>query len=172
MALSEIKRFIKHIEENRKALHDYSKKMSETRWGLYTEPTVISSGYYASPMLPEKLQDDLLRQIIELDEKSAKKLEKLCESQEEKNKIKNRMVQKFDEVRYKGQTPVEYHLTKEEEKRQKLFSRLSEVARADGFDISTDDFLYFIGKAVMVIIKEHPDYTEPQIFNALIRSFD
>src|SRR5665647_288509 len=106
MALSEIKRFMKHIEENRTALDVYGEKLDETRWGLYTEPNVITSGYYASPMLPEKLDDDLLKRIIEFDEKSARKLEKISQSQEEKNKIKNRMVEKYDEVRYKGQTPV------------------------------------------------------------------
>jgi len=169
MALTEVKRFMQHIEENRK-LHDFydEKLMDETRWGLYKEPTVITTGYYATPMLPEKLEDDLLQRIIELDEKSAKKLEKFYTSNEEKITLKNRMVRKFDEVVY-GKTPTEEHvLNRDEIKRQKLFNQLAELARADGFDISTDDLLYFIGKAVMVVIKEHPDYNEQQIFNAVI----
>jgi len=173
MALSEVKRFIKHIEKNRKLHDSYNVELTdETRWGLYTEPTVISTGYYASPMLPEKLQEDLLQRIIELDEKSGRKLEKLCTTPEEKITLKNRMVKKFDDVKANNQTQKEVVLTRDEIKRQKLFSRLSELARADGFDISTDDLLFYIGKAVMVVIKEHPDYTESSVFDAVLGQFE
>lgn len=173
MALSEVKRFIKHIEKNRKLHEHYDEELTnETRWGLYTEPTVISTGYYASPMLPEKLQEDLLQRIIELDEKSARKLEKFYMTPEERLTLKNRMVEKYDDLRANNQTPIEVVLTRDEIKRQKLFSRLAELARADGFDISTDDLLYYIGKAVMVVIKEHPDYTESSVFDAVLGQFE
>ncbi|HEY5556548.1 hypothetical protein, partial [Acetobacterium sp.] len=81
MALTEVKRFMSYIAENRKALIEYNEKLLKSGSFLFTEPTVISTGYYASPMLPENIEDDLLQRIIELDEKSAKKLEKISEAQ-------------------------------------------------------------------------------------------
>lgn len=170
MALTEVKRFMNYIAENRKALIEYNEKLLKSGSFLFTEPTVISTGYYASPMLPENIEDDLLQRIIELDEKSAKRLEKISEAQGEKISLKDRLVTKFDELVY-DETPNEHRLTRDEMKRQKLFNRLSQLARDDGFDISTDDLLFYIGKAVLVVIKEHPEYNETQILEIILKSF-
>jgi len=171
MALSEVKRFMNYIAENRKVLEVYNKKLMESGSFLFTEPTVISTGYYASPMLPENIEDDILQQIIELDEKSAKKLEQISDAQGEKISLKDRLVRKFDELIY-DETPIEHRFTRDEMKRQRLFNRLAKLAREDGFDISTDDLLYYVGKAVMVTIKEDPECTETQIMEALLKSFE
>lgn len=171
MALTEVKRFMNYIAENRKALEEYNEQLMKSGSFLFTEPTVISTGYYASPMLPENLEDDLLQRIIDLDESSARQLEKISAAHGEKISLKDRLVRKFDELVY-DETPIEHRLTRDEMKRQKLFNRLSKLARDDGFDISTDDLLYFIGKAVMVIIKEHPDYNDTQILEAILKSFE
>lgn len=171
MALTEVKRFINYIAENRKALEVYNEQLMKSGSFLFTEPTVISTGYYASPMLPENLEDDLLQRIIDLDESSARKLEKISEAQGKMISLKDRLVRKFDEIVY-DETPIEHILTRDEMKRQKLFNRLASLAREDGFDISTDDLLYFIGKAVMVVIKEHPDYNDTKILEAILKSFE
>ncbi|MGV8907151.1 MAG: hypothetical protein ACOH15_11195 [Acetobacterium sp.] len=171
MALTEVKRFMNYIAQNRKALEAYNDKLMKSGSFLFTEPTVIATGYYASPMLPENIEDDILAQIIELDEKSAKRLEKISENQGEKISLKDRLVRKFDELVY-DETPIEHTLNRDEMKRQKLFDRLAQLARDDGFDISTDDLLYYVGKAAMVTIKEDPECTETQIMEALLKSFE
>lgn len=172
MALTEVKRFIGYIKENRKALEIYNKKLMESGSYIFPEPFVISTGYYVSPMLPENLEDELLQRIIELDETSARKLEKISASQGKKINLKDRLITKFDALVYGRRTPKEYILTHEEMKRHKLFHKLAELARDDGFDISTDDLLYYIGKAVLVIIAEHPDYNDIQIMDAVLDSFE
>ncbi|KNZ40442.1 hypothetical protein [Acetobacterium bakii] len=172
MALTEVKRFMNYIAENRKTLEEYNKKLLESGSFVFTDPVLVSSGYYVSPMLPENLEDELLQRIIDMDEKSARKLEKISESQGKKISLKDRLVRKFDELWYPKETPEERILTRDEAKRHKIFNRLAELARDDGFDISTDDLLYYIGKSVMVIIKEHPEYEDAQIFDAILNSFE
>lgn len=172
MALSEVRRFVHYIKKNRETLEAYNTKLMLTGSYIFSEPTVMSSGYYVSPMLPENLEDELLQRIIQIDEVSARKLEKLSEEKGEKISLKDRLVTKFDEVIYKKQSQKEHILSREEMKRHKLFDRLAKIAREDGFDISTDDLLYFIGKAVLVIITEHPEYNEIQILDEVICSFD
>jgi len=171
MALTEVKRFMNYIVENRKILEEYNKKFMESGSFVLSDPIMVSSGYYVSPMIPENLEDELLQRIIELDETSARKLEKISETQGKKINLKDRLVRKFDELWYPEETPEERVLTRDEMKRHKLFNRLAELARDDGFDISTDDLLYFIGKAVMVVIKEHPDYNENQTFETILKCF-
>lgn len=172
MALKEVKRFMNYIKENRKALETYNEKLLESGSFIFTEPTVVSTGYYVSPMLPENLEDDLLERIIQLDETSARKLEKISESRGQKISLKDRIVTKFDAIMFNGETPKEHILTHEEMKRHKLFDRLADLARDDGFDISTEDLLYFIGKAVEVIMAEHPEYNDIQIIDAVLNSFE
>jgi len=170
MALSEVQRFMRALNENREALEAYNEKLLKTGSFAYGEPMTVTNVYYGLPMIPETIEDELLQKIVELDGKSAKKLEKISEQQGEKISLKNRLVQKFDEMIYK-ESVEERVLNHEESKRHQLFDRLSEIAREEGFNISTDDLLYYIGKAVLVIIKENPDDDEAQVFKKLVKSF-
>ncbi|MBC3889840.1 hypothetical protein GH810_16165 [Acetobacterium paludosum] len=172
MALTEVKRFIKYLAENRKALTEYNEKLLASGSFRYNEPMLVSAGYYASPMIPENIEDDLLQRIIDLDGRSARKLEKLSAEKGEIISLKDRLVSKFDELVHGTENKKEYVLNNEEIKRHRLFEHLAKLAQEDGFNISTDDLLYFIGKAVLVIIVEHPDFDETQIFNAVLDSFD
>lgn len=172
MALTEVKRFIQYLNENRKALTEYNEKLMQSGSFLYPEPTFVSTGYYVSPMIPESIEDDLLQRIIELDEKSAHKLEKISKENGKKISLKNRLVRKFDKMMYRNENHEGRILSHEESKRHHLFKRLAELAKEDGFDISTDDLLYFVGKAVLVTITEHPDYNETQTFNEILKAFE
>jgi MoaA/NifB/PqqE/SkfB family radical SAM enzyme len=172
MALKEVTRFMKYIQENHKLLEAYNKRLIEYGSYLFTEPSMISSGYYVSPMLPENLEDELLQKIIELDERSAKKLEKISKSNGKKINLKDRLLIKFDAFQGKDCNPIECILSHDELKRHRLFERFAIIAREDGFDITTDDLLYFVGKAVLVIIAEHPDYDAMEIFDEVVKEFD
>lgn len=172
MALTEVKRFIEYLEENRKALAEYNEKLLAGGSFMFNEPTLVSTGYYVSPMIPESIEDDLLQKIVELDEKSARKLENIGAEKGEKISLKHRLVRKFDEMVHGTENQEERILSQDETKRHRLFEHLAELAREDGFDISTDDLLYFIGKAVLVSIAEHPDYDETQIFDSVLNSFE
>ena len=171
MALQEVKRFIQYLSENRKALADYNKKLQKSGCFIFTEPTYVSSGYYVSPMIPESIEDALLLEIIELDERSAKKLERLRFEKGEDYNFKDCLISKFNTMTAGKKTQKERILTHEENKRHRLFQKLAEWAREDGFDISTDDLLYFIGKAVLAVIAEHPDYDEKQIFETVVNDY-
>ncbi len=163
---------MKYIQENHKLLEAYNKRLIEYGSYLFTEPSMISSGYYVSPMLPENLEDELLQKIIELDERSAKKLEKISKSNGKKINLKDRLLIKFDAFQGKDCNPIECILSHDELKRHRLFERFAIIAREDGFDITTDDLLYFVGKAVLVIIAEHPDYDAMEIFDEVVKEFD
>ncbi|WKY46502.1 hypothetical protein Q5O24_08895 [Eubacteriaceae bacterium ES3] len=170
MALSEVQRFMNELNKNREALEAYNERLLKSGSFAFAEPMTVTNVYYGLPMIPETIEDELLQKIVELDEKSAKKLERISELDGEKISLKDRLVQKFDELIY-HESVEEHLLSQEESKRHHLFERLSEIAREEGFDISTDDLLYFIGKAVLVIIKENPEYDEVQIFDELVSSF-
>ncbi|MGL4606723.1 MAG: hypothetical protein ACRCU3_04595 [Eubacteriaceae bacterium] len=172
MALSEVKRFIEYVKHNREMLEEYNEKLLTSGSYIFSEPTVMTSGYYVSPMLPENLEDELLQKIIQLDEASSHRLKKINEEKGRKISLKDRMLTRFDEVRYKKQLSKEYALSTEEVKRHKLFERLAKLAVEDGFNISVDDLLYYIGKAVLVIIAEHPEYNEIEILDEILNSFD
>jgi hypothetical protein len=171
MALSEVQRFMRVLNENRAALEAYNEKLLKTGSFAYGEPMTVTNVYYGLPMIPETIEDELLQKIVELDEKSAKKLEKISEQNGQKINLKNRLVRKFDQLVYR-ENREKHVLDREESKRHSLFDRLSEIAREEGFNISTDDLLYYIGKAVLVIIKENPDYDEAQVFEELVKSFE
>lgn len=171
MALSEVQRFMSYLNKNRQALEVYNKKLCDYSSFLYLGPAIVSTGYYATPMIPEPIEDELLLKIVEIDGKAAKRLEKINQSKGKEISVKQWLVEKFDELIYK-ESSQEHILNEEETKRHQLFERLAELAREEGFNISTDDLLYFIGKAVLVIIEENPDYSETQVFNAVLKSFD
>ncbi|WP_373484054.1 hypothetical protein [Acetobacterium sp.] len=171
MALQEVKRFMQYLSENRKALADYNKKLQESSCFIFTEPTFVSTGYYVSPMIPESIEDELLLEIIELDERSARKLERLRSEKGEEYNLKDCLVRKFNTMTTGKKTQKERILTHEENKRHRLFQKLAAWAQEDGFDISPDDLLYFIGKAVLAVIAEHPDYDENQIFESIVNDF-
>lgn len=172
MALQEVKRFIHYLNENRKSLEKYNQQLQVSNTFLYSEPVIVSTGYYVSPMIPESIEDDLLQKIIKIDEISTIKLKKLNDAQGVKDSFSEKILSKFDKMVHPNENVEERILSREEAKRHKLFEKLAELAKEDGFDISTDDLLYFIGKAVLVIIKEHSDYDETQIFDEILKTFD
>jgi len=172
MALKEVTRFMKYIQKNRELLEEYNKRLLDYGSYLFTEPSMISTGYYVSPMLPENLEDDLLQKIIELDKRSAKKLEKISASNGKKINLKDRLLIKFDELQGRNCDPIECVLSHDEIKRHRLFERFALLGQEDGFDITADDLLYFVGKAVLVVITEHPDYNAMEIFDEVVKEFD
>ncbi|AFA48681.1 hypothetical protein [Acetobacterium woodii] len=172
MALQEVKRFINYLNENRKALEKYNQQLQISNTFLYSEPVIVSTGYYVSPMIPESVEDDLLQKIIKIDEIATIKLKKLNDAQGIENSFSEKVLRKFDEMFHPNENIEDRILDREEAKRHKLFEKLAELAKEDGFDISTDDLLYFIGKAVLVEIKEHPDYDETQIFDEILKTFN
>ncbi len=172
MALQEVKRFIRYLNENHKALENYNQQLQISNTFLYSEPVIVSTGYYVSPMIPESIEDELLQKIIKIDEISTIKLKELNNRQGIKDSFSEKIIKKFDDLIHPNENIEERILSREETKRHKLFEKLAELAKEDGFNISTDDLLYFIGKAVLVIIKEHPDYDETQIFDEILKTFD